>query len=263
MNHLLQFPYQTSLTIEITLMGFTNRAEYNISFNENNLILTDAKHQSKPSVIEFTSIASISQVGNKISLTLNKPIGPIKKMSLILDDDTTQNYIDYVVSRVEEQNASNPIQTTSKDIQIKQHTNNIENENTSGNIIAKLWNNASALYITSAILLIISLIFIAIINIGYVLVELIGVLFAIIMAIYFNSWKFFSIKDFSKVLFVAVIIGLILMIFTLIIEGPNVNVGWQEEWHKCYKCNGTGKVTNNYGYRVKCPSCNGVGELPY
>ena len=114
MNHLLQFPYQTSLTIEITLMGSTNRAEYNISFNESNLILTDAKHQSKPIVIEFTSIASISQIGNKISLTLNKPIGPIKKMSLIFNDDTTQNYIDYVVSIVEEQNASNPIQTISK-----------------------------------------------------------------------------------------------------------------------------------------------------
>lgn len=119
MNHLLQFPYQTSLTIEITLMGSTNRAEYNISFNENNLILTDAKRQSKPSVIEFTSISSILQVGNKISLTLNKPIGPIKKMSLILNDDTTQNYIDYVVSIVEEQNASNPIQTTSKDMDDK------------------------------------------------------------------------------------------------------------------------------------------------
>lgn len=114
MNNMLQFPYQTSLTIEITLMGSTNRAEYNISFNENNLILTDAKHQSKPSVIEFTSIASITQVGNKISLTLNKPIGPIKKMSLIFNDDTTQNYIDYVVSRVEEQNISNPIETTNK-----------------------------------------------------------------------------------------------------------------------------------------------------
>ena len=127
----------------------------------------------------------------------------------------------------------------------------------------KLWNNPKMLYVVSGILFIISLILFAIINIGFILVELISVLFVIIMAVYFNSWKFFSIEDFSKVLLVAMVIGLILTIIALIIEGPNVSIGWQEEWHKCYKCNGSGKVTNDSGWKVRCPRCDGVGGLYY
>ena len=111
-----------------------------------------------------------------------------------------------------------------------------------------LWNNPKMLYMISAILFIISFIFCAIINFGFILVELIGVLFVIIMAVYFNSWKFFSIEQFSKVLLVAVAIGFVLTIIALIIEGPDVSIGWQEEWHKCYNCNGSG-----------CSRCGGVG----
>lgn len=261
MNNSLQFPYQTILTTCITFMGVNRSGLMKYSFHEHHLEYSDAEHASKPFTIDFDSISSISQIGNQVLLKFRKPIAAgIKEITLIINenDSITHQYIDYISSMVEVQNASNSIQTTSTYI-----PNNIDNENTSGNTIAKLWNNASALYIISAILFAISLIFIATINIGFVLVELIGVLFAIIMAIYFNSWKFFSIKDFSKVLFVAVIIGLILTIFALVIEGPNVNVGWQEEWHKCYKCNGSGKVRNDYGWNVTCPRCNGVGGLHY
>ena len=130
-------------------------------------------------------------------------------------------------------------------------------------VMKKLWNNPKKLYLVSAILFIISFIICAIINIGFILVDIIGILFVIIMAVWLNSWKFFSVEDFSKVFFVAVAIGLILMIFSLIIEGPDVNIGWQEEWHKCYNCNGSGKVTNDFGWKVKCPRCNGVGGLSY
>ena len=114
MENSLQFPYQASLTIEVTLMGSASRAEYDVSFNENNLIFYDAKHKAKPTIIEFTSIASISQVGNKTVLALNKPMGPIKKLTLLFNDGIPQNYIDYIASKVEEQNISNPIETTNK-----------------------------------------------------------------------------------------------------------------------------------------------------
>ena len=140
-NHSLPFPHQTSLLMEITFWGSISRATYDISFSENHLILTDAKHKSKPSIIEFTSIASVSQEGDKISLTLKKPIGPIKKIILFVNNDTTQKYKNYVASKVEEQNASNPIQTTSK------HS---DSKNRSESFIVKLWNNNSVLiYITS------------------------------------------------------------------------------------------------------------------
>ena len=125
------------------------------------------------------------------------------------------------------------------------------------------WNSPGRLYLSSLILLIVSFIACAIINIGFFLVDIIGVAFVIIIAIYLNSWKFYSAKDFSKVLFIAMAIGLVLVIITLIIEGPNVNIGWQEEWHKCYNCNGSGEVTNDYGWKVTCPNCDGVGGLYY
>jgi hypothetical protein len=129
--------------------------------------------------------------------------------------------------------------------------------------ISKLWNDPKALYLISAALFVVSLVLCVAINAGFMLVNLIFVAFVIIVAVGFNSWKFFSIEDFSKVLLIAMVIGLIMTIMTIIVEGPDVTIGWQEEWHKCYNCNGTGKVTNDYGYRVKCSRCNGVGGLYY
>ena len=38
-----------------------------------------------------------------------------------------------------------------------------------------------------------------------------------------------------------------------------------EEKHTCLKCNGSGKVRDEYGYYayVKCPRCQGKGYLVY
>lgn len=36
----------------------------------------------------------------------------------------------------------------------------------------------------------------------------------------------------------------------------------EDEWHKCLKCDGTGKVRETYAY-VTCPRCDGVGALYY
>ena len=38
-----------------------------------------------------------------------------------------------------------------------------------------------------------------------------------------------------------------------------------EEEHTCLKCNGSGKVRDEYGYYayVTCPRCNGAGYLEY
>lgn len=33
-------------------------------------------------------------------------------------------------------------------------------------------------------------------------------------------------------------------------------------WDKCMKCGGDGKWTNDMGFRVTCPRCEGVGYLP-
>lgn len=127
----------------------------------------------------------------------------------------------------------------------------------------KLWNNPKALYLISAILFGCSLVLSMATSFSFIVVELITVVFVIIGAIWLNSWKFPSMEDFSKVLLVAMIVGVIIMIIALIVEGPNVTIGWQEEWHKCYKCNGTGKVRNDLGYYVNCPRCDGVGGLDY
>ena len=127
----------------------------------------------------------------------------------------------------------------------------------------KLWNNPKALYLVSASLFGVSLIISAMINFTYIVVEIVAVVFVIITAIGFNSWQFFSTEDFSKVLVVAMIIGVITLIAAFIVEGPNVTIGWQEEWHKCYNCDGSGKVRNELGYKVRCSRCNGAGGLYY
>lgn len=35
------------------------------------------------------------------------------------------------------------------------------------------------------------------------------------------------------------------------------------EWTVCHKCGGDGKYTNDLGFNVSCPRCDGVGYLPY
>ena len=86
-----------------------------------------------------------------------------------------------------------------------------------------------------------------------------------------NSFSIFmSLTDYLRYNAVRIIVFVLVM--TLLIIGIaswgamviiNNDIGWQEEWHKCYNCNGSGKVTNDFGWKVKCPSCDGVGSLYY
>lgn len=39
--------------------------------------------------------------------------------------------------------------------------------------------------------------------------------------------------------------------------------GVEDEWHKCMRCGGSGKVRSDSGYNVTCPRCKGVGALYY
>ena len=74
----------------------------------------------------------------------------------------------------------------------------------------------------------------------------------------------YGVEITSAQLIISVLILLIclflIIIFPLVDYG---NLGWQEEWHKCYNCDGTGKVRNDFGWYVTCPSCDGVGGLYY
>lgn len=85
-----------------------------------------------------------------------------------------------------------------------------------------------------------------------------------------SSLAISSLTDYLRYNAVRITVFL-LVIILLIIGGAswgamvliNNNVGWQEEWHECYKCNGSGKVTNDFGWKVRCPSCDGVGAFYY
>ncbi len=124
------------------------------------------------------------------------------------------------------------------------------------------WNKSKTLYLISAILFIISIVISSATSMAFMVVELITMGFVIVGAIWLNSWKF-PFESFATVLLVAMIIGLVVMIGALIVEGPNVKLEWQEEWHTCMKCNGSGKVRNDLGYYVTCPQCDGVGAFYY
>ena len=56
----------------------------------------------------------------------------------------------------------------------------------------------------------------------------------------------------------AFILVAIMMMCTLIACG-------EDEEHTCLKCNGSGKVRDEYGYYayVTCPRCHGAGSLEY
>lgn len=124
------------------------------------------------------------------------------------------------------------------------------------------WNKSKTLYVISAILFVLSLMISSATSMAFMVVELIIVGFVFAVAFWLNSWKF-PFESFATVLLIAMIIGLVMMIIVLIVEGPNVTLGWQEEWHTCTKCNGSGKVRNDLGYYVTCPQCNGFRGMEY
>jgi len=101
---------------------------------------------------------------------------------------------------------------------------------------------------------------------------LFAILGIIVLTIYFiiNTFRPKTLFNYGSLSIVNVI--LIFLVFLLIFAGiassigiliVDNDIGFKEEWHKCYNCDGTGKVTNDFGWKVKCPRCDGVGNLYY
>ena len=59
--------------------------------------------------------------------------------------------------------------------------------------------------------------------------------------------------------------GLIIVVLIILGLLGSCMGGGETEEHKCMKCNGKGKVRDEYGYHeyVTCPRCHGVGSLEY
>ena len=59
---------------------------------------------------------------------------------------------------------------------------------------------------------------------------------------------------------ICIVLALLLCMSTAIIF-----TSCEESDHKCMKCNGSGKVRDEYGYfaYVSCPRCGGKGYLTY
>lgn len=59
------------------------------------------------------------------------------------------------------------------------------------------------------------------------------------------------------------IIAMLLM--SVFLVGTLTGCGGEVEKHTCMKCNGSGKIRDEYGYYayVKCTRCRGLGYLEY
>ena len=57
----------------------------------------------------------------------------------------------------------------------------------------------------------------------------------------------------------------IVLALLLCMSTASVFTSCEESDHKCMKCNGSGKVRDEYGYfaYVSCPRCGGKGYLTY
>ena len=115
--------------------------------------------------------------------------------------------------------------------------------------------------IIAAIILILGGIAVALqVSIGTVLLILLGIfLFIGIIGIILNKTK--SQKKQNIITIIAFILIIALCIFLLVKCFTNTNSG-DDDWDKCLKCNGSGKITNENGFIIKCPRCNGVGYIP-
>ncbi len=131
-------------------------------------------------------------------------------------------------------------------IQIKQHANNIDNKNTSGNFITKLWNNNIVMISLSAILVLSTFfIFSYLISLFIVVSEVIFIGFAIAI---FNREGY----TLGKAIFIATIIG---FAFGLIL-GLIFGIDLYPSYSNCPYCGGKGYFGGGkYGQMVDCPSC--------
>ena len=119
MNNSLQFPYQTTMGVQVTVMGKTTRGDVPIIFYEDHLEYANngsTTYVQSPMSREYTndegafaikmqSILSISQDGNRVCIKLKKPFFTIKEFVYIIKDGdvTTQQYNDHFISKLKEQ----------------------------------------------------------------------------------------------------------------------------------------------------------------
>ena len=69
-----------------------------------------------------------------------------------------------------------------------------------------------------------------------------------------------SKKGKTVITIIALILIVTLCLFVLVkcIGGTTSN----DDWERCLKCGGDGKVKSESGYNITCPRCNGVGYIP-
>ena len=155
---------------------------------------------------------------------------------------------------------------SSNGIQIKQHSNNIDNESTSGNFITKLWNNNNALiYITIALVVLFGIIFK-----NSMLLYVISLIICLGGGV-FVSWMIGSDKGtglphLGRSLLIAFLFVLIIvLICSLASSAPN------KDGDTCGICGGSGTVTTKflgegsgiqYGFDTyyRCKGCHGTGR---
>ena len=141
---------------------------------------------------------------------------------------------------------------SSNGIQIKQHTNNIDNENTSGNFITKLWNNNTAMIVVAALFLLFTFfVFSGNLLMFIIISEVIGVGFSVaIFKSVFNNEE--NQNSLGKVVLIATIAS---FIFGLLL-GLICGIDLYPSYSNCPYCGGKGYFGGGkYGQMVDCPSC--------
>ena len=151
-------------------------------------------------------------------------------------------------------------------IQVRQHTNSIDNPNTSENFITNLWNNNSVLiYITIALLVLFGIVFS-----GSMMLYIISMIICLGGGV-FVSWmlgtdKGTGLTHLGRSLLIAFIFGLIIvLICSLASSAPN------KDGDTCGICGGSGTVTSKflgegsgiqYGFDTyyRCKGCHGTGR---
>ena len=120
MENSLQFPYQTTMGLSVTVMGQTTHVNsIPILLKEDSFeyLKTENTVTTKsPMLREYTSdegnfrikiqsISSITQDGNRVCIKLKKPMFMLKEFVYFINegDETTQQYIDYYSEKVKEQ----------------------------------------------------------------------------------------------------------------------------------------------------------------
>ena len=135
-------------------------------------------------------------------------------------------------------------------IQVKQHGNNIDNENTSGNFITKLWNNNIAMIAITAILFVFSFfVFSGDMLIGVVVSQSIGIFLGGVIGQ--------SMTSLGKGVFLGGVIGFLLGIPFALLMGLGGSSG--SSGNKCYRCDGAGMINKGFLDFVTCPACKGTG----